>query len=383
MPFDPPVDLETLAAPVQRIVGPAAPPPLRLMAARGAAPGLKPDQQVTAVAVLARAELAHIPDDVREVAEATLKQLPPPILQGAIGSPETPPGVLDLVASIYAADVELLEKLVLNPAVAVVTIERLAREGSERVTELVATNEERLLAHPSIIKCLYMNKRTRMSTADRVLDLAVRNGKHVDIPAYKEAAEAIVEELIMAPDAEPTPDDLLFADTQAECERLESEGVLEGAITEDDEGKEVVEEKAKSLENRIREMTVSQKIRTAMLGTAAARSLLVRDKNRLVAAAVVRSPLLQESEAVSISMSRSVSEDVLRIIANNGDLVKSHAIKYNLVANPRTPVAIALRLLGHLRGDELKKLAKSKGVAAQVAKMAKQELSRKKPGGDG
>ena len=78
--------------------------------------------------------------------------------------------------------------------------------------------------------------------------------------------------------------------------------------------------------------------------------------------------------------SRAVSEDVLRIIANNGDLVKSHVIKFNLVANPRTPIGTAMRLIGHLRSDELKKLAKSKNVSGQIAKMAKQELDKKKPG---
>jgi hypothetical protein len=117
-----------------------------------------------------------------------------------------------------------------------------------------------------------------------------------------------------------------------------------------------------------------------MLGTASARALLVRDKNRLVAAAVVRSPLLQEGEAIAFAGSRAVSEDVLRIIASNGDLVKSHQVKFNLVANPRTPVTVALRLLPHLRTDELKKVAKSKNVTGQVAKLAKQELDKKKPG---
>jgi len=379
MAFDPPVDLATLAPPIQRVIGPAAPPPMRMMAARGAVPGLRPEQLATTVALLARHDLPHIDAAVREAAEATLVKLAPPILNGAVGSPETPPGVLDLLASLYPED-EILEKILFNPSVAVVTVERIASQGNEKTTEIVATNEQRLLEHPSIIKCLYMNKRTRMSTADRVLDLAVRNGKTVDIPAFREAAEAIVDELIAAPDAEPTPDDLLFLEAQAEGERLDAEGVKHEVVTEDDEGKEVVEEKAKPLDQRIRDMTVSQKIRTAMLGTASARALLVRDKNRLVAAAVVRSPLLQEGEAIAFAGSRAVSEDVLRIIASNGDLVKSHQVKFNLVANPRTPVTVALRLLPHLRTDELKKVAKSKNVTGQVAKLAKQELDKKKPG---
>ena len=363
MALDPPIALATLPAAVSRVVGPAAPPPLRMMAARGAAPGLRPEQIATVIAILAREELPHVDAAVKTAAEATLAKLPPPILNGALSSPEVPPGVLDLLATLYVEDEAAIEKVLMNPTVALATVERIARTGSERATEMVATNEERLLEHPSIIEALYMNKKTRMSTADRVLELAVRNGKQLRLPAFREAAEAIVDELIMAPEPEPMPDDVLFAEAQAEGERLEREGIAADAVKEDEQGEEVVEEKARSLEQRIREMTVSQKIRTAMLGTAAARAILVRDKNRLVAQAVVRSPLLQEGEAASFAASRAVSEDVLRIIANNGDLVKSHQIKFNLVANPRTRSRPSLRLLTHLRTDELKKLAKSKNVS--------------------
>ncbi len=380
MPLDPPIDIAKLPAAVQRVVGPGAPAPLRMMAARGAAPGLRPEQIATVVVIFAREELAHIDPPAREAAEATLAKLPPPILNGAASSPEVPPGVLDVLATLYLDREDIVERILMNPSVALGTVERIAKGGSERITELVATNEERLLKNPSIIQSLYMNKLTRMSTADRVLELAVRNGIQLNIPAYKEAAEAIANELIMEPDVEPTPDDINFAEARAEDEKLEKAGISAEVVKEDDEGNEVVEEVAKSLEQRLREMTVSHKIRTAMLGSGAARAILVRDKNRLVCEAVARSPLLTESEATMFAASRAVSDGVLRIIANNGDLVKSHAIKFNLVANPRTPMATALRLLGHLRSDELKKLAKSKSVSQQIAKLAKQELEKKKPG---
>lgn len=379
MPLDPPIDIASLPGPVQRVIGATAPAPMRMMAARGAVPGLRPEQIATVVVIFAREELAHIDASVRETAEATLGKLAPPIRDGALSSPEVPPGVLDVLVSLYIDDDASMERVLMNPAVAIDTVKRIARTGSEKVTEIVATNEERLLAHPSIIEALYMNKKTRMSTADRVLDLAVRNGKQLSIPAFKEAAEAILDELIIESD-EPTPDDLLFAEATQHAERLDREGFTVNVVKEDDEGKEVIEEKAKPLEQRIREMNVSAKVRMATLGTTSARALLVRDKNRIVACAVVRSPLLQEGEAAAYAASRAVSEDVLRIIAGNGELVKSHVVKFNLVANPRTPIASAMRLLVHLRSDELKKLAKSKNVSGQIAKLAKQELDKKKPG---
>jgi hypothetical protein len=380
VPFTPPIDLNALPQPVQRVVAANAPAPMRMMAARGAMPGLRPEQIVTVIALLARGELAHVEPAAKEAAETALTKLAPPVLAGAIASAETPPGVLDLLARLNLEQEDVVERIVLNPSVAVVTIEHLAKVGSERVTELVATNEQKLLEHTSIIEALYLNKRTRMSTADRVLELAVRNGKTLGIPAFREAAEAIKDELITAPDAEPTPDDILFKEAQAEGERLDAEGIGHAIVSEDDEGKEKIEEKAKSLEQRIREMTISQKIRTATLGTSAARALLVRDKNKLVSTAVVRSPLLQENEAAAFAASRSVGEEVLRLIAQNGEFTKSHQIKFALVSNPRTPLSSSMRLLPHLRSDELKKLVKSKGVPGPIAKLAKQELDKKKPG---
>ena len=379
MPFDPPLDLTTLPAAVQRVIGATAPAPMRMMAARGAMPGLRPEQIVTVVAIFAEGSLAHVEPAAREAAEATLKKLPPPVINGALASPELPSAIVDVIGAHYFDDFAIVEKIVMHAKVAIPTIVRLAKQGNEAVTELVAVNEERLLAHTEIIEALYMNRRTRMSTADRILDLAVRNGKTLGIPAFREAAEAIKDELISAPDAAPMPDDILFLETVNLAEALDAQKVAVLKVDEE-KGEEIIEDKALPLEQRIRTMTVSQKIRTAMLGSASARTLLVRDKNRLVAQAVIRSPLIQEQEVAHISASRGVSEDVLRLIGQNGEFTKSHVIKFNLVSNPKTPMAIALRLLGFLRSDELKKLAKSKNVSGQIAKLAKQELDKKKPG---
>ena len=59
-----------------------------------------------------------------------------------------------------------------------------------------------------------MNRSARMSTADRVLELAVRNGTELDIPAFREAATAIRDEPIPEPTEQPTPDDILYAETE-------------------------------------------------------------------------------------------------------------------------------------------------------------------------
>ncbi len=372
--MEPPVDIDALAPAARKILDPAAPAPMRQMAARGVAPGLKPGDALTVVALLSESADATI----AAIARTTLGKLPAPVLNGALAS-DLPAGVLALIAPQYAANVVVMEKLLAHPRILPHAVAEVAALASEAVAELVATNEQRLLAHPQIIEKLYMNKATRMSTADRVLELAVRN--HVElrgIPAYKEAAAAIGQELIAEQSAEPTPDDVLFKETDAASNEAPVDPSVEDTHRIDEStGDEVVEDKFLPLHARLAKMTVSQKIRRAMLGSAAERLLLVRDSNRLVAQASVKSPSIQESEVVRISASRNVSEDVLRVIAQDREWTRSHQIKLNLTQNPRTPFAFAAKLIPHLREHELKSLARSKNVTGAVAQAASQWLSRR------
>ena len=103
----------------------------------------------------------------------------------------------------------------------------------------------------------------------------------------------------------------------------------------------------------------------------------VRDPNPLVSVAAVKSPSITESEIQRIAGMRNVSEDVLRIIAMNRDYTRSYAIKYALVANPRTPFAFASQWVTHLRESDLRNVAKSKDVAGAVANAARNQLQRK------
>jgi hypothetical protein len=347
---------------------------MRQMAAKGVAPGLKPGEALTVVALLSEAADA----DVAAIAQATLSKLPEPLVNGALAA-DLPAGVLALIAPTYARNAQIVYKILGHRAVTPETVVAIAGAASEEVAELVATNEQRLLAHPEIIEKLYMNKSTRMSTADRILELAVRNKVELTgIPAYKEAALAIGQELIAEAAEEPTPDDILFLETEAVAEKTAIDAAHEDTHRFDEEkGEEILQDKFLPLYAQLAKMTISQKIRRAMLGNGTERLLLVRDSNRLVAQAAIKSPSIQENEVVRISASRNVSEDVLRAIALDREWTRSHQIKVNLVSNPRTPFAFASRLIIHLRENELKGLAKSKNVSGAVAKAAKQQLERK------
>ena len=368
------MDLESLSPPARKILDPASPAPLRQMAAKGVAPGLKPGDALTVLALLSESA----DEAIATAARATLEKLPAPLLNGALAGP-LPAGVRGLVAPRYAQNAAVAEKLLAHPSLPPETVAEMAKVSNESVSELIATNEQRLLAHPPIIERLYMNKATRMSTADRVLELAVRNRLELTgIPAYKEAAAAIGQELIAEASPEPTPDDLLYRESDALAEQVQLDAAVEDTHRIDEQtGEEVVEEKFLPLHAQIGQMTISQKVRKAMLGNASERLILVRDNNRLVSQAVIKSPLIQENEVVRISASRNVSEDVLRLIANDREWTRSHQIKLNLVQNPRTPFAFTSKLILHLREHELKALARSKNVTGAVSTAAKQQLSRR------
>lgn len=370
-----PLDITALPPPAQKVLDGTAPAPMRQMAARGIVPGLKPADLVTTLA-----GLCYDPDPaLSSVAEQSLCKLPKAALDSALEAPLQAPVLARLVVTLRTtpdATAEHFGRLLQQPAVVEETAVQAARFASEMVGEVVATNEALLLRFPSVIEALYLNKRVRMSTADRILELAVRNQLELKLPAYKEASAAILNELIAEPTEEPTFDDVLFRETDALAQAAE---LADGDDTHEstDEGEELLRSEFKPLYAQIQQMTITQKIRRGILGTSAERMLLVRDTNKLVAAAAASSPMLTENEAARIAANRNVLEDVLRIIAKNPSFVRSYQVKLNLVVNPRTPLTFSARIVPHLRDNDLRAIARSKNVPANIQTLARQQLLRK------
>jgi hypothetical protein len=267
----------------------------------------------------------------------------------------------------------MLERLLPNPAVGDATLARVAERCDEGTSELIATNQQRLLAAPQIIEALYRNPKTRMSTADRLVELAVRNNVELEgIPAFKEHAAAIRGQLIPEPTDEPLPTDSTFR------EALEEHDAEEDAIERDEvDGTEELKERHAPLSHQISQMSPSEKVRLALIGKAAARAILVRDPNKLVSHAAISSPKMTENEAVGIAHSKEVSEDVLRYIGNKKEWGRNYEIKRALLYNPKTPIAIALKYIPHMRDNDLKSIARSRNVAQPVKVAVKQRLNAK------
>jgi hypothetical protein len=121
-----------------------------------------------------------------------------------------------------------------------------------------------------------------------------------------------------------------------------------------------------------------EKIRAAMLGDAFDRSVLVRDSNKIVAMAAIKSPKIKDSEAVAYSSNRALSHDVIRYISTRRDWVKLYSVKLNLVMNPKTPMAKAMTLLAFLNAGDVQKVARSKNISSALSQAARRKLQNRK-----
>lgn len=102
----------------------------------------------------------------------------------------------------------------------------------------------------------------------------------------------------------------------------------------------------------------------------------MRDANKLVASAVISSPKLSESEIESFARMTNVSEEVLRLIGNNRSWVKSYVVASALAKNPKTPLAISVRLVPRMNDRDIKGLARDRNVPEGVRQVARRIATR-------
>lgn len=148
------------------------------------------------------------------------------------------------------------------------------------------------------------------------------------------------------------PQIALDGDADADAPLVEDEDL---EIGEENESKE-------SATQRVAKMGFPQKLKAAVKGSREMRSILIRDPNKMISAAVLSSPKLTENEVEAFSRMASLSEEVLRIIAQNRAWTKSYKVILGLTKNPKTPLAMALTFMGRLNSSDLKGLSVDRNV---------------------
>jgi hypothetical protein len=118
-------------------------------------------------------------------------------------------------------------------------------------------------------------------------------------------------------------------------------------------------------------LPIMARIKLAMKGTRTHRAQLIRDSNKLVAAAVMSSPKLTETEVEGFAKMANVSEDVLRIISSNRAYTKNYSIISALTRNPKCPPAISMQMIQRLNERDQKSLSLDRNVPEAVRLAAK------------
>jgi bacterioferritin (cytochrome b1) len=336
-----------------------------MMAARGMVPVKGGDLVLLLVQLTADAD-----PGVSKSAGDTLQGLPDGVLLPACEE-ALHAAIFHEIALRFSTNDEVLSRLAQNHAVADATIAAISAHCPERITEIISVNQQRLLGAPQIIEALYKNRNTRMSTADRLIELAARHEVDLTgIPMFAELKKAIQGQLIPEASDEPLPSDDAFS------KALEEDADQDAVERDKVDGTEETKEEFVPLQQKIRDMNIGEKIRMALLGNAAARSILVRDPNRVVSMAAIASPAMGESEAKNAAQSREVSEDVLRFIGRKREWLRSYEIKRHLCNNPKTPLALSMTFLSHLRRNDLRALSRSRGVPGPLKQAAKRRAKQ-------
>jgi hypothetical protein len=353
-----------LSPQAERYVRRDAPVEVRRMAARGALP-LAPVELATVLFAL-----LHDPDDeVKVEAERSLAGLPEsvllPVLEG-----RTHPALLSYLAHRLRDRAEACERIALNPATSDATVAFLATLPHRRVVDVIANNQQRMLRAPEIVDALGDNPLTGRATIDRILSFLGFARPAAEVPESPEDAAAAA--------APARPEDLSDAEAEAVLRSLLGDDAGEFAeelVAETPAAP--APEAGNNLYALIQGMSVFQKIKLARMGNKEARGLLVRDRNKIVATAAIRSPKITENEVVTFAKLRNVCDEVLRAISQNRDWTRSYAVKLALTTNPKTSPPVAVKFLNYLQERDLRSIMKSKDVPSAISTHARRILSKK------
>lgn len=373
-----PLDIADFAPNLQRHLTPDAPAPLKAMAARGMVPA-PPEQLLKILFQL------HFDQALANDVQSTLTGMPEAVLLAAVQA-EQPAVILDWIAETSSD--QILNAVVLHKNTHDATIISLAKNASADLCDLIANNQVRVLRTPEIIEKLYKNVNARMATVDKLVALARQNDVNIPniaaIGLLDETDEDITESLL---------DDNEFAGIlQQETVKIKGEEARHASLEKltraererlDAEHDVIEEEKAQrtsgTLQSQIAQMSISQKVRLATIGSKEAINILVRDSNKLIHMAAIRSPRIQPADVRKYAANKSLPEGVIRHIALNRDWTRHYDVIVHLVSNPKTPLSDVLGFLNHLRAKELRDLARSRTVPQQVSRMAR-TLSTKRSG---
>ena len=273
--------------------------------------------------------------------------------------------VLDLLIRVRDDD-EIWASVAQAPNTSDETLRVMARHGSRLIQDIIMTNQVRVL------QCL------------ELLD-DLRANPHVDqviLRRVKEFEEEFIEKALKdaidgADGYGPTIEEAIAA-LRSIGAHIPRESDLPYPESDDAGLRDAVEKAGSSTYGRILTMDVKERIMCALKGSREERTILINSRNRLVVRAVMASPKLSDPEVEKFAASRSVSDEVIRVIASNPRWTRMYPILVALAFNPKTPPALTLRMLPRLSIRDIGRLGRDRNVNPVIRRQAKDLFDRRR-----
>ena len=274
----------------------------------------------------------------------------------------------------------------------------LAERATSQTCEELVKNRQLLLLYPQILNSLEENKQCPEEVLSRISSfLRMQHALPTESPTERSSSSSgssgpdpdldidIAAEVEATIKGEKSPFLQLALSSSLDMFQLDthqenSEFTFDFSDMSDfdfDVDGEMTEEGFQSLEKKIREMSIGHRIKLAYKGNKEARGILVRDANKTVAVAVVKSGRLSDSEVATYAANRNLCDDVIREIARSKEFTRKYPVQVALVTNPKTPVNVAMGFLSGLHKKDLQALMRNRNVSSVISTAARKRYKDK------
>lgn len=379
------IDINKLPDSVRKLLNPQAPMGLKMLAIKGMVP-LKPVDYVLYLYQM----LFDENEELKSLSEKYFAELPEKILS-AVLIQLLPSEVLHKIALLFRSNALVLEKVLVNNATADETFAMIASFADEKLIDIIARNQVRILRYPEIIKAINENPNATASQKSMVNEFAQKSGidleklgvikktEQVKEVINKEPADKQVQEASSEVKEDKKVEDLTSdnesakKESSAETSSNKEELIKKFNIPREfyDENIPLPEEMEKKLIDEIEHMSEDKQMALVEVGRHRVKQIMAKSPIGSVALAAVKHKDITPDDIFKIAQDRTANVEAIKYIATHRDYIRVYNIKLKLALNPKTPVPMAMAFVRSLRLSDLKNIAKNAGVSKILQNTAK------------
>lgn len=258
------------------------------------------------------------------------------------------------VLSFFAAESShpgLIELIVRRRNVPRQVLVDLARRVPPDLQEILILRQDAILEEPAILSALESNPQLSSYTQRRITEYR----EHL-LPRERPPGGAALP----PPPPVQEMDDADLATTLNAVKRM---------VPVEKEDEELDQQTGLS-ESQVRMLPIPARLKLSRGASRVLRSILLRDSNTQVALSTLLNNNLTEQEVEQTASSRSVAEELLDAVARKRDWISRYNVAKALVKNPRTPLPVALKLVGRMAVRDLRDLGRDKNIPDAVRSMS-------------